>query len=373
MDFDFSSEEKQRYSKQFLLPEVGEEGQRKLKQAKVLIVGMGGLGSPSSLYLAAAGVGTLGIVDFDQVDLSNLQRQVLYRTDDQDHSKAARAAASLKALNPNIEVKAFPEELYAENAERLISPFDLVIDGTDNSRARLAINDTCLKLRKPWIYGSVHRYEGQFTVFIPGQGPCYRCLFPNPSVAADVPNCSQAGVLGVLPGLVGTFQAAEALKLLLGLAGSTPGTLFQLDSLNPQIERFEFRTKPDCLCQMPIGQPISARVEEPCTFGELDPKEFLEWNARGDQILLIDVRTHPEFDQYNIGGLHLPLDTFESEFDSWLGQFEKVDPNLPIVVVCAAGVRSAYASEILIEKGFRKVWNLTGGLKRLKKHMLNLA
>jgi sulfur-carrier protein adenylyltransferase/sulfurtransferase len=241
-----SAEQKERYRRHLAIPEVGEEGQAKLLKAKVLLMGAGGLGSPAALYLAAAGVGTLGIVDMDVVDLSNLQRQVIHTQDRKGMPKTASAAEAIKALNPDVKVVPFQERLTSENIDRVLSGFDMILDGGDNFPTRYLLNDACVKHRKPNIHGSIYRFEGQVTTFVPFDGPCYRCLYPQPPPADMAPSCAEAGVLGVLPGLVGLFQANEAIKLILGIGTPLKGRLLTMDALETTFRTLKLRRDPHC-------------------------------------------------------------------------------------------------------------------------------
>ncbi|MBN9683234.1 MULTISPECIES: molybdopterin-synthase adenylyltransferase MoeB [unclassified Corallococcus] len=251
-----SAEQKERYRRHLILPEVGEEGQAKLLKSKVLLLGAGGLGSPAALYLAAAGVGTLGVVDADVVDLSNLQRQVLHTLERRGQPKVQSAKAALEALNPDVKVVPFQERLTTANVERILADFDLVLDGGDNFPTRYLLNDACVLMGKPNIHGSVFRFEGQVTTFLPGQGPCYRCLYPSPPPPELAPSCAEAGVLGVLPGLIGMLQATEALKLLLGVGESLVGRLVTFDALGTRFQELKLRRDPEC----PVCAP-GAKVE----------------------------------------------------------------------------------------------------------------
>ncbi len=252
----FSNEQKERYRRHLTIPEVGEEGQAKLLKAKVLLMGAGGLGSPAALYLAAAGVGTLGIVDMDVVDLSNLQRQVIHNTERLGQPKTASAAEAIKALNPDVKVVGFQERLTSDNVLRILEGFDLIVDGGDNFPTRYLLNDACVMLNKPNVHGSIYRFEGQVTTFVPHQGPCYRCLYPQPPPADMAPSCAEAGVLGVLPGLVGLFQANEAIKLILGIGAPLNGRLLTMDALETTFRTLKLRRDPDC----PVCKP-GAKIE----------------------------------------------------------------------------------------------------------------
>ncbi|NOJ97228.1 molybdopterin-synthase adenylyltransferase MoeB [Corallococcus sp. CA049B] len=262
-----SAEQKERYRRHLILPEVGEEGQAKLLESKVLLLGAGGLGSPAALYLAAAGVGTLGVVDADVVDLSNLQRQVLHTLERRGQPKVQSAKAALEALNPDVKVVPFQERLTTANVERILADFDLVLDGGDNFPTRYLLNDACVLMGKPNIHGSVFRFEGQVTTFLPGQGPCYRCLYPAPPPPELAPSCAEAGVLGVLPGLIGMLQATEALKLLLGVGESLVGRLITFDALGTRFQELKLRRDPECPVCAPGAKVELIDYEQFCSTG----------------------------------------------------------------------------------------------------------
>ena len=370
-DVSLTPQELVRYSRHIGLAEVGEDGQRQLKRASVLIVGAGGLGSPAALYLAAAGVGRIGIADFDTVDLTNLQRQLLHDTDRVGQRKTDSARARLGAINPLVQIETIDEELTAANALDIVGAYDVVIDGTDNFRTRYLTNDACVLLGRPNVYGSVLRFEGQASVFATPDGPCYRCLFPEPPPPGLVPSCAEAGVLGVLPGLVGTIQATEAMKIILGIGETLAGRLLLIDALAMGFRTIRLRRDPGCpACGTHEIQSL-ADYDELCTpdataaprqpgatVQEIAPRDLAERVRRGDTIDLIDVREPYEWRIARIDGARLiPL-----------GQFERAAAEIPldrdIVLYCHYGSRSRTAAEFLAERGFRRVWNLTGGIDR---------
>jgi sulfur-carrier protein adenylyltransferase/sulfurtransferase len=368
---ELSSEEILRYSRHLILPEVGLEGQKALKAARVLLVGAGGLGSPLALYLAAAGVGTLGLVDFDVVDLTNLQRQVLHGTRDVGRSKLASAADRIHDLNPHVALESFDTRLTSENALEIVQSFDLVVDGTDNFATRYLVNDACVLTGRPNVYGSIFRFEGQASVFATPDGPCYRCLFREPPPPGLVPSCAEGGVLGVLPGLVGTIQATEAIKLVLGIGEPLIGRLLLIDALSGQFRTVRLRRDPECpACST---REIRALIdyEEFCglrrveaeeraapVIPELSPRELAAKRSRGDDFDLIDVREPHEYDIARLEGARLiPLGSFEAAIPT-------LNRERQIVVHCKVGARSARAVRALQAAGFRKVWNLAGGISR---------
>jgi adenylyltransferase/sulfurtransferase len=366
----FSGEQLERYKRHLLLDGVGPEGQAKLLEARVLLVGAGGLGSPAALYLAAAGVGTLGIVDFDAVDASNLQRQVLYTTADVGRPKVEVAAERLNALNPDVQVRQYPEKLEAANAERVLREYDVVLDGTDTFPSRYLTNDVCVWLGKPLVYGSVMRFEGQVSVFDAKRGPCYRCLFPEPPPPEMAPDCATAGVLGVLPGVIGLLQATEVLKLLLGSGESLIGRLLVYDALAMEIRRFSLPKDPECaVCgaNPSIHEPIDYEAFCAASAGalgapplppEIGPQQLKARLERGEELLLLDVREPFEAELASIAGARLvPLGGLEAaltELAEWRDR--------PVVVHCHHGGRSRKACGLLLANGFRLVENLDGGI-----------
>jgi len=359
-----------RYSRHLILPEVGVDGQRKLKAAKVLCIGAGGLGSPVALYLAAAGVGTIGIVDFDVVDYSNLQRQILHGTSDVGRSKLDSARDKLVALNPEVKIELYDTALSSENALDLFRPYDVIVDGTDNFPTRYLVNDACVLLRKPNAYGSIFRFEGQASVFGLENGPCYRCLYPEPPPPGLVPSCAEGGVLGVLPGLVGVIQATEALKLILGVGEPLIGRFLIVDALRMKFRELKLRKDPDCpVCgthptvtelidyeQFCGVAPAPSDARQPGdNTREISAVELKARLDRSDRLVVLDVREPQEYQINRIdGSVLIPLGE--------LGQrYGELDPSVEIVAQCKSGVRSAKAADFLREKGYR-VKNLKGGI-----------
>jgi molybdopterin/thiamine biosynthesis adenylyltransferase/rhodanese-related sulfurtransferase len=362
-----SSEERDRYSRHLIMPEVTPAGQRRLKASRVLCIGAGGLGSPAALYLAAAGVGTIGIVDFDDVDLSNLQRQILHGTSDIGRGKSESARDRLRETNPQIDIALHKCRFSSENASALATQYDVVVDGSDNFPTRYLSNDVCVFARKPNVYGSVFRFEGQTTVFAPHLGgPCYRCLFPDPPAPDTVPNCAEAGVLGVLPGIIGMLQAIETIKLIVGIGDPLIGRLLHFDALKTKFRELNLRRDPEC--------PVCG--EHPTIFSPIDYEEFcgthssrpdaeiatirvhelkrqMEANA---SFTIVDVREPFEFEIARIADSKLiPL----AELPSRLGDLRQDDE---IILVCKSGARSAHAVELLRAAGFMHSYNLEGGI-----------
>ena len=361
---ELTREELARYSRHLILPDVGVEGQKRLKAARVLLVGAGGLGSPLALYLSAAGVGTLGIVDFDKVDVTNLQRHVVHGTADVGRSKIDSAAERIYDINPYVNVERFETRLTSENALEIIREFDIVVDGTDNFATRYLVNDACVILGKPNVYGSIFRFEGQASVLATPEGPCYRCLFREPPPPGLVPSCAEGGVLGVLPGLVGTIQATEAIKLILGIGEPLIGRLLLVDALTAQFRTVKIRRDPTCpACgtheiQELIDYDAFCGGVETVTVREITPRELAQKLARGDDFDLIDVREPVEWEIAHIEGARLvPLSTFPEAI-------RELDASREIVVQCKVGGRSARAADALIAAGFRNVSNLAGGITR---------
>ena len=367
-DAALSPDELLRYSRHVVMPEVGLEGQLKLKQAKVLCIGAGGLGAPLSLYLAAAGVGRIGIVDFDSVDASNLQRQVLFSTSDIGRPKTEAAAERLRGLNPHVRIDAFPARLTSENALDILKDYDIIVDGTDNFPARYLVNDACVLLGKPNVYGSIFRFEGQVSVFGSAGGPCYRCLYPEPPPPGLVPSCAEGGVLGVLPGIVGAMQAAETLKLILGQGDSLGGRLLLLDVLTMTFRELKLRKNPACLVcgehrtvtkLMDYTEFCGIRGEETSSMAanvpEITPRELKSRLDRGDDLFILDVREPQEYRICHLNGRLIPL----GEIPQRVGE---LDRSREIVVHCRSGKRSADAVEFLQRAGFQKIWNLKGGI-----------
>ncbi|MGQ0764536.1 MAG: molybdopterin-synthase adenylyltransferase MoeB [Gemmatimonadota bacterium] len=356
-----------RYSRHLLLPEVGVAGQRKLRDARVLLIGAGGLGAPAALYLSAAGVGTIGIVDFDVVDTTNLQRQVLYGTRDTGRRKTVAATERIEDLNPGVRVVAHETRLTAANAIEIVRGYDIVVDGTDNFATRYLVNDTCVLTGRPNVYGSIFRFDGQASVFCTAEGPCYRCLYPSPPPAGLVPSCAEGGVLGVLPGLIGTIQATEALKLILGIGETLTGRLLLVDALGSRWRSVKVRRNPSCPACGTRTLTELIDYDEFCGVGspeaeeavpELSPRELAARIARGDDFDLVDVREPYEFEIARIPGARLvPLGIFNEEIG-------RLDRRRDVVVTCRSGARSARAVRALKAAGFERVWNHAGGILR---------
>ncbi|PYP81281.1 MAG: molybdenum cofactor biosynthesis protein MoeB [Gemmatimonadetes bacterium] len=366
---ELSSDEILRYSRHLILPEVALEGQQRLKASRVLLIGAGGLGSPLALYLTAAGVGTIGLVDFDVVDVTNLQRQIVHGSKDVGRPKLESARDRLKDMNPHVHVEGYETRLTSENALEIIRDYDIVIDGTDNFATRYLTNDACVILGKPNVYGSIYRFEGQSSVFATEDGPCYRCLYPEPPPPGLVPSCAEGGVLGVLPGLVGTIQATEGIKLLLGIGEPLIGRLLLIDALSMQFRTMRLRKNPNCpacgtheirelidydqFCGIG-GDPL----QDPHGIPEITPAELAAKQQRRDDFDLIDVREPHEWAIAKIPGARLvPLGTFTESLATF-------DSARDIVVTCKMGGRSAKAVRQLQAAGFKKVWNLAGGILR---------
>ena len=363
-----SKDEILRYSRHLIMPEVGMDGQLKLKQAKVLCIGAGGLGSPLMLYLAAAGVGTLGLVDFDVVDFTNLQRQVVHGTGDVGRKKLDSAADTLREINPNVELRKFDTKLSSANALELFREFDIIADGTDNFPTRYLVNDACVLSGKPNVYGSIFRFEGQASVFATKDGPCYRCLYPEPPPPGLVPSCAEGGVLGILPGLLGVIQATETIKLILGSGEPLIGRLLLVDALGMRFRELKLRKNPDCpVCGthptvtqlIDYNQFCGIRGEEaPSTMSgipETQPQELKRRLEAGENIYILDVREPHEYQICNIGGHLIPLGDLPK-------RVHELDSSREIVVHCKSGVRSAKAVEFLRQAGFSRSSNLAGGI-----------
>ena len=363
-----TKKEIERYSRHLIMPEVGMEGQVKLKQAKVLCIGTGGLGAPLGLYLAAAGVGRIGLVDFDRVDDSNLQRQILFSTHDVGRPKIEAAKDRLHGLNPDIRIDTFDTQLSSENALEIMKDYDIIVDGTDNFPTRYLVNDACVILKKPNVYGSIFRFEGQITIFGYPDGPCYRCLYPEPPPPGLVPSCAEGGVLGVLPGIVGSIQAAETLKLIIGKGESLVGRLLLFDALAMRFRELKLRKNPDCpACGahptvtklIDYMEFCGIRGEEapaPQTFvPEIAPRELKNRLDRGDDLFILDVREPHEYQICNLGGHLIPLGDLSKRVN-------ELDSSREIVAHCRSGKRSGEAVEFLQRAGFRKVLNLKGGI-----------
>ena len=356
-----------RYSRHLILPEVGLAGQRKIKAASVLLIGAGGLGSPLALYLAAAGVGRIGLVDFDVVDESNLQRQVLHGTSSLGRPKLESARARLADLNPGVRVDTYEERITSDNAFDLMRPYDVVVDGTDNFPTRYLVNDACVLLGKPNVYGSIFRFEGQASVFDARVGPCYRCLYPDPPPPGLVPSCAEGGVLGVLPGVIGVIQGIETLKLILGVGETLVGRLLLFDALAMRFRELTLRKDPDCpLCGKHRTVTKLIDYEQFCGLApagaesdaglEITARELAALRERGDDFMLIDVREPQEYEIARIpGSVLIPVNSLPE-------RMSELDSSRDIVLMCKVGQRSARALEMLHRSGFRKLRNLRGGI-----------
>jgi adenylyltransferase/sulfurtransferase len=360
-----------RYSRHLIMPEVGMEGQQKLKAARVLCIGAGGLGSPLALYLGAAGVGTLGIVDFDVVDYTNLQRQIIHSTADVGRKKLESAAEKLKAINPFLNIRSFETKLTSENALELFREFDIIADGTDNFPTRYLVNDACVLTGKPNVYGSIFRFEGQASVFATQEGPCYRCLYPEPPPPGLVPSCAEGGVLGILPGLVGVIQATEVIKLILGKGDPLVGRLLLVDALGMKFRELKLRKNPDCpacgthptitklidynqFCGI-RGEEQSQEKPVDAAMPEIQVEELKRRLDAGEDIFVLDVREPHEYQICNIGGYLIPLNDLPKRVN-------ELDSSREIVAHCKMGGRSAKAVQFLRQAGFTKVHNLKGGI-----------
>ena len=363
-----SNEEILRYSRHLIMPEVGMDGQLRLKNSKVLLIGTGGLGAPLGLYLAAAGVGRLGLVDFDVVDVTNLQRQVTFGSSDVGKPKTEATRGRLSSLNPDIQIETFETKLTSENALELFKDFDIIVDGTDNFPTRYLVNDACILLGKPNVYGSIFRFEGQVTVFGMPEGPCYRCLYPEPPPPGLVPSCAEGGVLGVLPGIVGSLQAMETIKLILGRGDNLVGRLLLFDALAMKFRELKLRKNPNCpmcgerrtidklidyyeFCGVRGEEATAPNLQVP----EITPRELKARLDRGDDLFILDVREPHEFQICNIKGNLIPLGELPR-------RVHELDSSREIVAHCRSGKRSAEAVDFLRKTGFRKILNLKGGI-----------
>jgi adenylyltransferase/sulfurtransferase len=365
-----TNDEVKRYSRHLIMPEVGVDGQRKLKAAKVLCIGAGGLGSPVAMYLAAAGVGTIGLVDFDVVDFSNLQRQILHSTPDVGRPKLQSAKEKLNALNPEIEIRTHDVALSSQNALQLFEPYDVIVDGTDNFPTRYLVNDACVLLGKPNAYGSIFRFEGQASVFATKEGPCYRCLYPEPPPPGLVPSCAEGGVLGVLPGMIGIVQATETVKLIMGIGEPLIGRFLIYDALRMKFRELKLRKDPDCpvcgthptvtklidyeqFCGITPAAPETIKVNNATELTSLELKQRLD---RGDKLTIVDVREPNELQINRIpGSLHIPLGDIPKRYN-------ELDPEAELVMQCKSGVRSGKAADFLRSVGYKHVLNLKGGI-----------
>ncbi|MEO8192237.1 MAG: molybdopterin-synthase adenylyltransferase MoeB [Gemmatimonadales bacterium] len=367
---ELDGDELRRYGRHLVLPQVGPEGQRHLKASRVLLVGAGGLGSPAALYLAAAGVGTLGLVDFDVVDLTNLQRQIIHGTSDIGRPKLDSAADRIRDINPHVHVEQYDTALNSSNALDIAHSYDVIVDGTDNFPTRYLVNDTCVLLGKPNAFGSVLRFDGQASVFATQDGPCYRCLFREPPPPGLVPSCAEGGVLGVLPGLIGTIQATETIKLILGVGETLAGRLLLIDALSMQFRTILIRRDPECpacgtreikelidyeaFCGVSHGEANGADS----AISEITPRELSEKMRRGDDFQLVDVREEWEWQIARLPGARLiPLGSLSDARAT-------LDSEREVVLYCKTGVRSLHAAEELAEAGFRRLTSLSGGILR---------
>ncbi|WP_435006448.1 molybdopterin-synthase adenylyltransferase MoeB [Tundrisphaera lichenicola] len=370
-DTQLTADEIKRYARHLIMPEVAMEGQSRLKASKVLCIGAGGLGSPLTLYLAAAGVGTIGLVDFDVVDISNLQRQIIHATPDVGRPKIDSAEEKLKALNPDLAVVRYEFPINSENALDIFAGYDVIVDGTDNFPTRYLVNDACVLLGKPNVYGSIFRFDGQASVFFPPHGPCYRCLYPEPPPPDLVPNCAEGGVLGILPGVIGVIQATETVKLILGTGRTLIGRLLLYDALDMSFREMKVRKNPKCpICGPEPSIKSLIDYQEFCGIrgnetapevnlgaGEsISPLELKELIENGSRPFVLDVRNPEEISICRIAGSTvIPL----PELPNRLGE---LDPSIPMVVHCKSGVRSAKAISLLKSAGFTRLSNLTGGI-----------
>jgi len=368
---DLSNEEIARYSRHLIMPEVALDGQKKLKQARVLTIGAGGLGAPLAMYLAAAGVGTLGIVDFDVVDESNLQRQIIHGTSDVGRPKMESARDRIKDINPNVNVEGFEEPLSSENALDIFKDFDIIVDGTDNFPTRYLVNDASVLLGKPNVYGSIFRFEGQASVFYAEEGPCYRCLYPEPPPPGLVPSCAEGGVLGILPAAIGTIQATETVKLILGIGEPLIGRLLLYDALGMSFREMKLRKDPNCpvcgenptvtelidyqeFCGIPQAQAAESVDELP----EITVRELKEKLDAGEEVAVLDVREPHEYEVANLeaqGAKLIPLGEL-------LNRLSELNQNDEVAVYCKTGGRSAKAVKTLQDAGFGNVYNVEGGI-----------
>lgn len=342
-----------RYSRHLILPEIGVEGQERLKQAKVLMIGAGGLGCPVLQYLTAAGVGTIGIVDDDVVNESNLQRQILFGVQDIGKKKVVVAAEKLAAQNPFVNFKSYTERITAENAEQLISEFDLVIDGSDNFTTRYLVNDVCVSLDKPLVFGSIHKFEGQVSVFNYLGGPTYRCLYPEPSAPEDMPNCSETGVLGVLPGMIGLYMANEVIKAICKIGQVLSGKLLVLNALENTVDMFTVARTATATILPKFSAPVVSCVP---TVQEISLKELERWMSVDKDVYLVDVREPYEYEINNVGGINLPLGVLQDHLTTF-------PEDKKIVFCCQTGKRSMFAANLLKSSAFNGViFNLKDGI-----------
>nr|WP_162661585.1 molybdopterin-synthase adenylyltransferase MoeB [Tuwongella immobilis] len=374
-----SNHEVARYSRHLIMPEVGMDGQKRLKASSILLIGAGGLGAPLAMYLAAAGIGRIGIVDFDVVDYSNLQRQVIHGTADVGKRKLDSAKESMQAINPEVQVDTYPVRLDRTNALEIFKPYDLVIDGTDNFATRYLVNDACVLLKKPNVYGSIFRFDGQASVFYPFQGPCYRCLYPQPPEPGEVPSCAEGGVLGILPGVIGVIQATEAVKLILGKGEPLIGRLLHYDALGMKFREFKVRRNPKCPICGPnpsitelidydqfcgvrgettpsSGTTSGSGSDAGDPFADLTVEQLKARMDAGENLFVLDVRNPEELAICRIAGTTvIPLPQLPE-------RLYELDKDREIIVHCKSGMRSAKAKGFLREQGFRSVRNVMGGI-----------
>jgi len=349
-------EEIKRYNRQIILPELGMDGQQKLKQASVLIIGAGGLGCPVLQYLVAAGIGEIGIVDDDVVDISNLHRQILYNINDIGSNKADVAKEKLQLLNPHVQVTSYPERLTESNSHHILAGYDLVIDGSDNFPTRYLVNDVCVALNKPLIFGSIFKFEGQVSVFNYQTGPNYRDLFPEAPATGEMPNCTDIGVIGVLPGIVGTFMANEAIKIICGIGDALSGKLLTINALDVSVSLFKFSS----VTNQPGSKIVPLRAKH--SIQEIDFTELERWNSvMPEQIILVDVREFYEFEDFNIGGINIPL--YELT-----GRATEIPEDKKVIFCCSTGVRSKQAMTLFKQLTNRDSVHLKDGFKNYGNH-----
>lgn len=377
-DIQLAHEEVQRYSRHLIMPEVGMAGQKKLKAASILLIGAGGLGSPLAMYLAAAGIGRIGLVDYDVVDYTNLQRQVIHGTKDVGRPKLESAKARILDINPHVQVDSYEVPLTSENALEIFAPYDIIIDGTDNFPTRYLTNDACVLLGKPNVYGSIYRFDGQASVFYAAEGPCYRCLFPEPPPPGLVPSCAEGGVLGILPGVIGAIQATEAIKLILGVGDSLVGRLMLYDALTMTVEEVYLQKNPNCpvcsenptltelidyeqFCGVPAhDRSLYHAAAEGNAVPSITPEELQARLQRGERLRLVDVREPHEWDISNLGNCGATL----IPKNKVLERMGELDTAMETVVYCRSGARSADVIRTLQAHGFKKLLNLEGGINR---------
>nr|WP_321452017.1 molybdopterin-synthase adenylyltransferase MoeB [uncultured Carboxylicivirga sp.] len=359
-----TNKELQRYKRHTILPLIGIDGQQKLKDSKVLIIGTGGLGSPLSMYLAASGVGALGLVDFDRVDESNLQRQIVHKTSNIGVSKTQSAKETLLEINPFVKIECFDEALTSDNAMDIISQYDIICDGTDNFQTRYLVNDACVLTGKTNVFGSIHQFEGQVSVFGSENGPCYRCLFPEPPAPGSVPSCAEAGVMGVLPGVIGTLQATEVIKLICNIGEPLIGRLLNYNALTMQFNEVKFAKDEDCPCcgsNPSITELIDYEgfcgAPAPYLDSEISAGQLKDLIKSDQSPVIIDVREAEELVTGKIeGSIHIPMGEIPTRFN-------EVPDNQPVVIYCHLGIRSKHVIQFLKQQGYKNLTNLTGGIE----------